>query len=188
MANQDLPLWQRKKLSRAERIEMIKSWRLPDVAVVLEDIHDPHNAAASFRSLDAFGIENVHLIFEQEKPFNPKKIGKESSSSANKWLNFTIWNSTEECLTVLHQQGYRLFATCLAEDAILLPQLDLRQEKIAFLFGNEHRGLSQRALELADEKVVIPIYGFVQSLNLSVSVGIVMYELNRQRRFGQNKK
>ena len=131
----------------------------------------------------AFGIENVHLIFEQEVPFNPKKIGKESSSSGNKWLSFTIWHSTEECLTALRQQGYKLFATCLSEEAVFLPQLDLRQERIAFLFGNEHRGLSVKALELADKKIIIPIYGFVQSLNLSVSVGIVMYELNRQRRF-----
>ncbi len=182
MVKQDLPLWQRKKLSRSERIEMIKNWRFSDVAVVLEDIHDPHNAAASFRSLDAFGVGNVHLVFEQEEPFNPKKIGKESSSSANKWLNFTIWRSTEKCLTALRQQGYQLFATCLSEEAALLPQLDLRQKKIAFLFGNEHRGLSAKALELADKQIIIPLYGFVQSLNLSVSVGIVMYELNRQRR------
>ncbi len=181
MDKHNLPLWQRQKLDRAKRIELIKSWRFKDVAVVLEDIHDPHNAAASFRSLDAFGVENVHLVFEQEEPFNPKKIGKESSSSANKWLNFTIWHSTDECLTFLRKQGYYLLATALSDQAELLPQVDLQQEKIAFLFGNEHRGLSSRALELADKQIIIPIYGFVQSLNLSVSVGIVMYELSRQR-------
>ena len=150
--------------------------------LVLEDIHDPHNAAAVWRSADAFGWQKVWLIFEQEKPFNPKKIGKASSSSANKWLDFRIFKSTKECFEELQKQGYKTYATVLDMEAKDISLSDFgSQKKIAIVLGNEHRGLSETAIIMANEKVYIPMRGMVQSLNLSVTAAIMLYEVTRQR-------
>jgi tRNA (guanosine-2'-O-)-methyltransferase len=147
----------------------------------LEDIHDPHNAAAVWRSVDGFGFQKVYLIFEKEKVFNPKKIGKASSSSANKWLDFKIFKSTKECLEELEKEGYKIFATVLDREAKKLGETDFRTQKVAMILGNEHRGLSETAVKMADEKIYIPMRGMVQSFNLSVTAAIVMYEMDRQR-------
>ncbi len=150
--------------------------------IVLEDIHDPHNAAAVWRSADAFGFGKIYIIFDQEKVFNPKKVGKASSSSANKWLDFEIFKSTSECYKKLKEEGYKIYATVLDGEAKDLSLSDIRsQEKTAIVLGNEHRGLSQMAIEGADQKIYIPMLGMVQSLNLSVTAGILMWEYGRQK-------
>ncbi len=149
--------------------------------VVLEDLHDPHNAAAIFRTCDAFGIQKVCLIFEQEKRYNPRRVGKVSSSSANKWLDFEVFTSTKECLSLLKRRGYHIVATALDEKAQDFRSADLTQSKTALLFGNEHRGLSKQALQLAHETVYISMRGIVQSLNISVSAAIIIAEMDRQR-------
>ncbi len=153
--------------------------------VVIENVHDPHNAAAIFRNCDAFGFQRVCLIFENEKPFNPKKLGRSTSSSANKWLNFEIYNSTEACLKQLKSEGYEIIATVLEEDSESLLTAQLPCPKIALLLGNEHRGLSQKAISMADRKIMLPMAGMVQSLNLSVTAGIFLYEVLRQRRLSE---
>lgn len=96
--------------SRQEKIERVIENRREGV-VVLEDIHDPHNAGAVCRSCDAFGWQKVYLIFDKEKQFNPKRIGKASSSSANKWLTFKIFKSTKECFEELKKDGFEIYAT-----------------------------------------------------------------------------
>jgi tRNA (guanosine-2'-O-)-methyltransferase len=149
--------------------------------VVLEDIHDPHNAAAVLRSCEAFGIQQVYFIFDQEAKFNPEKIGKAASSSANKWLDFTIFNSAKKCLQNLHRKGFQTYATVITPDARSIFQTQFTRGKIALLFGNEHRGLSETTIKLAQHKLYIPMRGMVQSLNLSVTAAICLYELTRQR-------
>ena len=149
--------------------------------IVLEDIHDPHNAAAVWRSCDGFGFQKVYLIFDKEKAFNPKKIGKASSSSANKWLDFKIFKSTKKCLLELKKDGFKIVATVLDKEAINLQSSDFKLQKVAIMLGNEHRGLSETAISLADEKVYIPMKGMVQSFNLSVTAAVVMYEVSKQR-------
>jgi len=160
--------------------------------IVLEDIHDPHNAAAVWRSCDGFGFQKVYLIFEKEKGFNPKKIGKASSSSANKWLDFKIFRSTKEGVEELKKEGYKIFATVLDKKAKKLDKANFKTKKMAIMLGNEHRGLSETAIKMADEKIYIPMKGMVQSFNLSVTAAIVMYEVDRQRadvnNFGLSKK
>jgi tRNA (guanosine-2'-O-)-methyltransferase len=175
---------------RQEKIrEVIK--RRQEGVIVLEDIHDPHNAAAVWRSCDGFGFQKVYLIFEKEKPFNPKKVGKTSSSSANKWLDFKIFRSTKAGIEELKKDGYKIAATVLDKGAKKLSEVDFKTKKVAIMLGNEHRGLSETALKLADEKIYIPMKGMVQSFNLSVTAAIVMYEIDRQRRgekFSLSKK
>jgi len=156
--------------------------RRQEGVLVLEDIHDPHNAAAVWRSCDGFGIGKVYLIFDKELVFNPKKVGKASSSSANKWLDFKIFKSTEECVKTLKSEGYEIWATVLDKEATEIYKSDLGQKKkVAIMLGNEHRGLSAEAVRLADKKIYIPMRGMVQSLNLSVTAAIVLYELTKQR-------
>lgn len=167
--------------TRQAKIDRMNSLRQPNLAVILEDIHDPHNAAAILRSCDAFGVGNVHYIFETEQYYNPKKIGKESSSSANKWLNIHTSRSTEQCLTELKSEGYTLISTILNESAESLLSFSFSPSpRIALLLGNEHRGLSQKAIEMSDHHLYLPMRGMVQSLNVSVTAGICLFEITRQ--------
>jgi len=168
--------------TRIDKIERVKNNRHEGI-IVLEDIHDPHNAAAVWRSADCFGFGKIDLIFDQEKVFNPKKVGKASSSSANKWLDFEIFKSTAECFEKLKKEGYKIYVTVLDSEAKDLRLSDIRsQEKTAIVLGNEHRGVSQSAIDGADEKIYISMQGMVQSLNLSVTAGIMMWEYKRQNK------
>ena len=120
---------------RLEKITSVVSKRRNDITVVLEDIHDPHNAAAILRTCDGLGIQNVYFIFEKEKAFNPKRVGKASSSSANKWLDFKIFNSTLSCFKTLKHEGYTIIATALTPTAEGLDNASFTEEKIALLVG-----------------------------------------------------
>jgi len=155
--------------------------RQAGIEVVLEDIHDPHNAAAILRSCEAFGIQRVAFVFTQEAPYNPRRVGKTSSSSANKWLDLTIHDSIETYLQTIDRGSYRIIATTLQPGVEDLYQARLTDQQIVLIVGNEHRGLSKDALRIADTLVQIPMRGFVQSLNVSVSTALVLAEVTRQR-------
>lgn len=149
--------------------------------IVLEDIHDPHNAEAVFRTADAFGFQEIYLIFEKEKPFDPKRVGKVSSASANKWLDFFVFSSTEKCYKELRSKKFLIVATALSQDSQSIYETDLTEPNLALVFGNEHQGLSEYAIRQADKRIIIPMKGMVQSLNLSVTAAICMFETSRQR-------
>ncbi len=166
---------------RVQRFHEVAAGRQRGV-VVLEDIHDPHNAEAVFRSCDAFGFQRVCLIFDQEEPFDPRRVGKLTSSSANKWLDFDVYGSARECLDALHRDGYEVVATVAEGDADSIFEAELAAPRIALMLGNEQRGLSAEAVALADRRLTIPMAGMVRSLNLSVTAAIVLYEVTRQRR------
>lgn len=165
---------------RLARIRAVVAAR-QQAAVVLEDVHDPHNAQAVMRSCDAFGIQHIHLVFRHTEPWNPHKTGHQSSSSAHKWLSFTTHGSIAECLAALHADGYTTFATVLSPASKPLPDAGFTVPRAALLFGNEHRGLSAEALSLAREHIYIPMRGMVESLNISVAAAICIAELTRQR-------
>lgn len=172
--------------TRQNKIKKVINNRQEGV-IVLENIADPHNAAAVWRSADAFGFQKIYLVYSKEKAINPKKIGKASSASANKWLSFKIFKNIDECYEKLRKDGYKIYATVLDKEAKEIRETRFCQRlqrgkgKIAVVFGNEHRGLSDEAIKGADEKIYIPMKGMVQSLNISVTAGIVMYEVDRQR-------
>ncbi len=172
---------------REKKIKTVIARRQEGI-IVLEDIHDPHNAAAVMRSCDAFGFQKVCFITEKEKRFNPRRVGKLSSASASKWLDLEYFKSTKLCIRSLKARGFHIIATALDEKATALSKLDLTRPKIALMFGNEHRGLSKEALKLAHETVYMPMVGFVQSLNLSVTAAILLYETVRQRSQKKAKK
>jgi tRNA (guanosine-2'-O-)-methyltransferase len=165
---------------RIARLKQVASHRIQDV-VVLENIHDPHNAAAAFRNCDAFGFQTVHVIFETEKVFNPEKLGKLTSASANKWLEVKTWTSTKECFEELKKEGYYIAATAIDTKAQSFDSFVLPQQKTAYVFGNEGFGITETAKKLADTLIYLPMYGFVDSLNLSVTVGIVTHKIATER-------
>jgi len=150
--------------------------------ILLEDIHDKHNVEAVFRSCDAFGIQMIYIIFDKERPFDPRLVGRNSSSSANKWIDFKIFTKTEDAYAELKAEGYKIYATALSSNAESIYDADLiSSDKVAFALGNENRGLSEYAVKAADHCIIIPMLGMIQSLNLSVTASICMFELNRQR-------
>lgn len=167
--------------ARKKRIQEIMQKRQAGIVAVLEDICDPHNAMAVVRTAEAFGIADVRLIFNEGKSFNPRRVGKKVSSYANQWVQFKRYKNTEECLNELKGDGYEIIATALSENAESIFNANLSGKKIVLLFGNEHSGLTSRAIALSDRTLIIPMRGMVQSLNLSVTASIVMYEVLRQR-------
>lgn len=166
---------------RLQKITGVVSRRQPNIIVVLEDIHDPHNSAAILRTCDAMGIQNVWYIFEKETRYNPKRIGKATSSSANKWLDFQIFLSTASCIDELKKQGYVIAVTALHNNAVSLLEKKFDEEKIAVIVGNEHSGVSETALASTDIVLQIPMLGFVQSMNVSVAAAMVLWEITKQR-------
>lgn len=162
---------------RIEKIRWVVSKRQPSLHVVFENIHDPHNVSAIFRTCDAAGIPRVSLIYNVEKF---PKIGKKSSASAYKWIEREKFKTVEECYSQLRKENFVIYASSLNSNSKILYELDFTK-KTAIVFGNEHRGLSKEAEELADERFFIPMFGMVQSLNVSVSAAITIYEALRQR-------
>ena len=162
---------------RLDKIRKVLSQRQPDLTVVMENIHDPHNVSAILRSCDAVGILRVELLYTLEKF---PRIGKKSSSSANKWLERRKHKSVDECYARLRDEGFTIYATHLGESAVSLYELDLRK-RVALVFGNEHRGVSDEAAEKADGNFQIPMLGMIQSLNVSVACAVSLYEVLRQR-------
>ena len=162
---------------RISKIRAVVSKRQPSLKIILENIHDPHNVSAIFRTCDAAGIPKVSLLYNIE---TFPKIGKKSSASAFKWIEKEKFKSVEECYKQLRSQGYKIYASSISEGAQDLYKIDFT-EKSAIVMGNEHRGVSKEAEDLADKKFYIPMYGMVQSLNVSVSAAITIYEALRQR-------
>jgi tRNA (guanosine-2'-O-)-methyltransferase len=146
--------------------------------VVLEGVAIAHNASAVIRTCDAAGILHLDLVSP-----NPDLLGinKAISTRAEKWVDVHIHGSIGDCLLPLRKKGFKVAVTHLHKDAIPYSDLDYTQP-LALVFGSESEGVSREALELADLRIQIPMLGMVQSLNLSVSVGVILYEAMKQRR------
>lgn len=162
---------------RTAKVEKVLRARQDSLMVVLENIHDPHNVSAIFRTCDAVGVPKVSLVYNVEQF---PKIGKKSSASAFKWVEREKYKSIEECYTELRSSGFKIYASALNENSVNLFDLNLTG-KAAIVLGNEHRGVSVEAAEAADETFMIPMFGMVQSLNVSVAAAVVLYEALRQR-------
>lgn len=162
---------------RREKFERVIAARRPDLTVVMEDIHDPHNVSAMLRSADAVGVPRVHLVYARDEF---PKLGKKSSASASKWVARSRHASIGECYGALRAEGFTICATHLGRRSVPLFELDLTK-KVALVFGNEHRGVSDEAAESADVNFQIPMLGMIESLNVSVACAVTLYEAFRQR-------
>jgi len=163
---------------RVEKVRKVLGLRQPDLRVVLEEIKNTHNANAVVRTCDAAGILHVDVISSSSEPL---PINEAVSTRADKWILFHYYRSTSECLSQLKEKGFKIAVTHLGPDSIPYDLLDYTQS-LAIAFGNESEGISNEALQMADYKIKIPMLGMAQSLNLSVSAGIILYEALKQRR------
>lgn len=160
---------------KRELIETVLDQRTRRLTVVLEDVSKAHNASACLRTCEAFGVQDVHVI-ENRYSFD---LSRDVALGAAQWLTLHRHRGgaekTAECLQGLKSAGYRIVATTPYGDAKPLDALDL-EHPTALLFGHEADGLSETALQMADERLRIPTVGFMDSLNLSVCVGIVVQQ------------
>ncbi len=160
---------------RREKIERVLKFRQRDLTLVLANIHDPHNVSAIYRSCDAFGIEKVHLYYT-DNVF--PKLARKTSASARKWVDTVRHDNLESLKEAL--QGYQLLATDFTEDAKPMGEYDYAKPT-AIIMGNEHKGIPEDLLAIADGLVYINMYGMIQSFNVSVASAILLSEANRQR-------
>ena len=173
----DSVFWELLTPQRARRLVEVLKRRTRYITVVLEAVDDGHNQAAVLRSADAFGVQEVSIV-EGRASFSPSEG---VSKGAHKWLTIRKHPDIHAAVRFLREQGYRIWASRLDDNAVPLEAVDLSQPA-AFLFGNEHAGLSEEALALADGSFIVPMVGFVQSLNISVAAAITLYTVTRRAR------
>ncbi len=156
------------------------------LTIALEDIFQAQNASAVLRSCDCFGIQNVHIIENRNK----FAVDTEVAMGASKWLNIHKYDKEKqnslEAIRNLKKQGYRIVATTPHEGNINLEDFDLAKGKAAFFFGTELTGITDVVKQEADEFVKIPMYGFTESFNISVSAALCLHYLSHQLRFHSN--
>jgi len=163
---------------REAKIRRVLALRQKTLTLVLANIHDPHNVSAIYRSCDAFGVPCVHLYYT-DTAF--PVLGAKSSASARKWVQTVRHQNLDSLMAALKEQGMRVYATSCTPQAKALGELDLTLPT-AFIMGNEHRGVDQEFEGHVDEEVYIPMYGMIQSFNVSVAAAILLAEASRQRR------
>lgn len=165
--------------NKVEMFDRIAAERTKYITVALENIFQEHNASAVLRSCDCFGLQKMHVI---EKDFQ-YAVQRDIALGAGRWVDMFSYNigdnPTDDCILNLQNQGYKIVATTPHTDAYTIHDLPLN-EPMAFFFGTERRGLSQEVIDRADYCVKIPMYGFTESFNISVSAAIVLQTI-RQR-------
>ncbi len=174
-------------IARRQKILSVLQERTRYITVILEDIYQPHNASAVLRSCDSFGVQDVHIV-ENKNIFT---ITQGVTIGSDRWLTLYRYNqpsinNTEECLKRLKNEGYIIAATTLYKEQITIEQLSVNT-KVALMFGSEINGLSEYAQNNADVSVKIPMVGFSESFNISVSAALCLYDvMNRLKKEHHN--
>ena len=163
--------------NRKERFLSVLKNRTRHFTVAVEDVFQMHNTSAVMRSCEVFGIQELHVI---EQRFG-KRIDKEIAMGAQKWVDINAFDSITGCLDNLQSRGYQIIATTPHEDDCLLEDFDISKPSALF-FGTERDGLSEEILKRADGFLKIPMVGFTESLNISVSAAIIIQNLTERLR------
>ena len=163
--------------SRKQRFEAVLSQRTKHFTVATEDVYQLHNTSAVIRSCDVFGIQEVSIVEEQ----NSKRIDREIAMGAQKWVDLNRYHSVDDCISDLKQKGYQIVATTPHTDDCELHDFDVTK-KSCFFFGRETEGLSKEVLNNADCFLKIPMVGFTESLNISVSAAIILQHVTTKLR------
>lgn len=163
---------------KKEFIQKVVDQRTRHVTVVLEDIYQSQNASAVVRTCECMGLQDVHIVENTTK----YEVNTRVLKGSHKWMNLIRYKSrdrsnTDTCFEQLRKQQYTIYAADPTEDGISIHDLDPTDGRIAVVFGNELRGVSPHTLSQCDKKVRIPMYGFTESLNISVSVAITVNAL-----------
>ncbi len=163
--------------SRMKIIEKTVQNRQLDLTLVIENIHDSHNVGAIFRSADAVGIDEVQLLYTKE---TFPKLHPKVTASGGKWVKQNKYTNAQVLAHDLKARGFKLYTTHLAENSVSIHDIDWTQPS-AIILGNEHRGVSSEMTKLADNNILIPMFGMVESLNVSVATAVILFEACRQR-------
>lgn len=165
--------------SKQHMFDAIAAERTKHLTVVLENIHQEHNASAVLRSCDCFGIQDLHVIEKN----NQYKVQRDIALGAGRWVDLHNFDKGEnpslDCIKKLKEKGYKIVATTPHTNDVTINELDLSQP-IALVFGTEHTGISEEIIAEADEFVKIPMFGFSESFNISVSVAITLNVLRNR--------
>ena len=168
-------------LDRREKIEWVLQRRTRHLTVALEDVYQPHNASAVLRSCDCFGVQDVHIV-EQD---NTYQVNPNVALGASKWLSLIRYREAEgnaaACVAALKERGYDLVAATPHNEDCLVEDLEI-DRPLAVFFGTEDEGLSADTLASMDRYVKIPMFGFTESFNVSVSAALILRELVRRLR------
>jgi len=162
--------------ARRRRIEEVLRRRQPDLTVLLENVHKPHNLSAILRSCDAVGVLEAHAV----NPTGGVPTFNETSGGSHKWVYLRVHPDIQTAIGHLREKGFRIYATALREDAQDFREVDYTQPT-AILLGAEKWGVSEEALALSHGAIKIPMLGMVQSLNVSVAAAVILFEAQRQR-------
>ncbi|EGU33678.1 tRNA (guanosine(18)-2'-O)-methyltransferase TrmH [Vibrio scophthalmi] len=162
-------------LERYNRIQQVLKARQTDLTFCLEEVHKPNNVSAVIRTADATGIHKIHAVW-------PAKMRTltHTSAGARNWVEVDTHSSIDDAIGELKAQGMQILVTNLSDTAVDFRQIDYTKPT-AIILGSEKVGASARAKELADQDIIIPMMGMVQSLNVSVASAVIMYEAQRQR-------
>lgn len=169
---------------KLELFDKILEERTRHLSVMVENIYQPHNASAVLRTCDCFGVQDVHIV----ENTNKYEVNPQVALGASKWLTIHKYsgkeNNTVDCISQLKGQGYKVYATTPHTDDVNIDELDVTQ-KTVLMFGTEGDGLSKEAMANADGFVKIPMYGFTESFNISVSAALCLRDFTeRMRRNG----
>ncbi|MEL6494875.1 MAG: tRNA (guanosine(18)-2'-O)-methyltransferase TrmH [Cyanobacteria bacterium J06623_7] len=161
---------------RYERIKQVLDRRQPDLTVLMEDVHKPHNLSAIMRTCDAVGVFAVHAVNRHSDTPTFSQVAQGSE----KWVKLHAHPEIETAIRHLQQQDYKVYAAHLSNRAVDYRQIDYTQPT-AILLGTEKWGVTDTAADLVDGHIIIPMHGMVQSLNVSVANAVVLFEAQRQR-------
>lgn len=157
---------------RIALFDKVLAERTNHFTVATEDVYQLHNTSAVIRSCDVFGVQNVHITEER----NVRKIDREIAMGAQKWVNVNRYHTVEDSVNTLKKKGYQIVATTPHNDACMLDEFDISKPSAIF-FGTEKQGLSEELMQKADGFLKIPMVGFTESLNISVSAAIILQNL-----------
>lgn len=162
-------------LERYQRIQQVLKARQADLTLCLEDVHKPNNVSAVIRSADATGIHKIHAVWPNEM-----RTLSHTSAGARNWVDVETHDDIDTAIAELKAQGMQVLVTNLSDSAVDFRQVDYTKPT-AIILGNEKAGASAKAKQLADQDIMIPMLGMVQSLNVSVASAVILYEAQRQR-------
>lgn len=170
---------------RKSLFDKVSSFRTRHFTIVAEDTYQDHNASALIRNCDCFGIQSLHIIEE----INKYRLAKGMTQGSDKWVDLHYYSeypdNTQKCIDQLREGGYSIVATTPHKNDCEIDAYDI-SKKSAFFFGKENSGLSEKVLEQADEFVKIPMYGFSESFNVSVSAAIILDSITGRLRKSEN--
>jgi tRNA (guanosine-2'-O-)-methyltransferase len=162
---------------RKQRVVDVLLARLSSVTVVFENLADPHNVSAVLRTSEGLGLDAIHVV---EQP-NKWEKNKAISMGADRWIEVVRHQGLARCLGDLSAKGFQLWAADVGEGCVSVHDIPV-DKPVALVFGSEHAGLSKRALSLTDARFTVPMYGFVESFNVSVSAALTLFDVAHRRR------